>query len=164
MDQDLSIMLRLLVAALLSGLIGYERQLTRKEAGLRTHMLVAIGSALLVSLTDVVAQHALSLLPATPQAGFQVQIAPLVVIQAVVTGIGFLGAGTIFMARTNSHIKGLTTAASIWVTAAIGITVGLSRYIVAIGATVLVLFVLHIMPRVEHTHPRDEQADEATSP
>jgi putative Mg2+ transporter-C (MgtC) family protein len=164
MDQDLSIMLRLLVAALLSGLIGYERQLTRKEAGLRTHMLVAIGSALLVSLTDVVAQHALLLLPATPAAGFQLQIAPLVVIQAVVTGIGFLGAGTIFMARTNSHIKGLTTAASIWVTAAIGITAGLSRYVLAIGATLLVLFVLHIMPRFEHPHPRDEQADDVTPP
>jgi putative Mg2+ transporter-C (MgtC) family protein len=149
MEQDLTIMLQLIIAAVLGGMIGIERQITQKGAGLRTHMLVAIGATLLVALTDLVNQRTLASLPATLPPGFQIQIAPLVVIQAIVTGIGFLGAGTIFLDRGDQRVKGLTTAASIWVTAGIGITVGLTHYLLAAGATLLVVFVLHVVQRIE---------------
>lgn len=160
LDQDLSILMRLLVAAFLSSLIGFERELTGKEAGLRTHMLVAIGSALAISLVEVATEYTLKLIPVNAPSGFRLQIAPLDVIQAVMAGIGFLGAGTIFMARQNTHVKGLTTAASIWVTAAIGLTVGFSRYALAIGATLLILFVLHVMPRIMPTNRQHAPGDD----
>jgi putative Mg2+ transporter-C (MgtC) family protein len=145
MEQDLWILLRLGVAALFSGLIGYERERTKKEAGLRTHMLVAVGAALVVSFVELTTQMAPRLTPANAPEGFRYQITPISTIEAVMTGIGFLGAGTIFMAGSEERVKGLTTAASIWLTAAIGIAVGLERYVLAFGATLLALFILRVL-------------------
>ena len=116
MEQDLWILLRLGVAALFGGMIGYERERTRKEAGLRTHMLVAVGAALVVSFVELTTQMAPRLTPPNAPAGFRFQITPISTIEAVMTGIGFLGAGTIFMAGREERVRGLTTAASIWLT------------------------------------------------
>ena len=96
---------RLLIATILGGLLGYERERKRKAAGLRTHMLVALGAALLV------------LVPV--QAGMSLEDISRV-IRGTVTGIGFLGAGTILKGSSVENVKGLTTAAGIWLTAAIG--------------------------------------------
>ncbi len=124
---------RLLLAAILGGLLGYERETHGKAAGLRTHMLVAIGSALFVLVPELSgAEHdAMSR-----------------VIQGVIAGIGFLGAGTILKGHRETEVLGLTTAAGIWLTAAIGITVGLGQEATAVLGTLLALFVLNFVPHV----------------
>lgn len=115
--------LKLVIALGLGGLVGLERQLTRKPAGLRTHMLVSLG-ACLFTVTSV--------------QGFGVD--PARVAAGIVTGIGFLGAGAIM--SSGHHVRGITTAATLWVTAAIGLSVGVGMYITAVLASVLVFAVL----------------------
>ena len=123
---------RVFVAALLGGIIGFEREYRAKEAGLRTHFLVAMGSALFMILS---------------QFGFESQLGmptisldPSRIASQVVTGIGFIGAGTIIFQK--HVIKGLTTAAGLWVTSAIGLTCGSGMYLLAVTATLLVLLCL----------------------
>ena len=123
---------RLILAAILGGMLGYEREQQGKAAGLRTHMLVALGAAMFVLVPQ--------------QAG--VSDADLMrVLQGVVAGIGFLGAGAIL--KDQGEIKGLTTAAGIWLTAAIGVAAGLGRQTTALLSTVLALLILAAIPRVE---------------
>lgn len=127
------IVLRLLLAAVLGGLLGFQREVTGKAAGLRTHMLVAMGCAFLV------------LIPA--QAGMP--LADLSrVLQGVLTGIGFLGAGTILKQNEPKQIHGLTTAAGLWLTAAVGIAAGMGREASAIVGTVLAFIILAFLPRL----------------
>lgn len=124
---------RLTIAALLGGLLGFEREQKGKAAGIKTHMLVSLGSAIFV------------LIPL--QAG--VQPAELTrVIQGIVSGIGFLGAGTILKADSEERVKGLTTAAGIWMTSAIGMTAGLGHEASAILCTLLALAIFAVMPRL----------------
>jgi putative Mg2+ transporter-C (MgtC) family protein len=132
--------LRLFVAAVLGGLLGLERQQEGKAAGLRTHMLVAMGAALFGLLVLETASD-----PPTEE-----QITHLSrVIEGVVTGIGFLGAGTILKLSEQREIKGLTTAATIWLTAAVGVSVGAGWVVPALVATGLAVVVLFIMNPVE---------------
>ena len=142
---DLSALARIAVALLLGGLIGWEREASRRPAGLRTHMLVAMAAALFVVLGD----HVVDRFAAQPNNVIQAD--PLRIIEAVVAGVSFLGAGTIFTSRDGSHgerVQGLTTAASVWSTAAIGLAVGVERYALAVGATLLVLAVLFVISRL----------------
>jgi putative Mg2+ transporter-C (MgtC) family protein len=156
MELELRILLRLVITAILSGAIGFEREHMGKQAGLRTHMLVAVGATLFVSFTDLFVIAFLPLAPPAPPGNFRVQIEPLATVQAIVTGISFLGAGTIFVSGRQERVKGLTTAASIWVTAAVGIAVGLERYLLAVGSTILILVILHLMHRFETPHHDDD--------
>ena len=142
MKPELSLVVRMLVAAVLSGLRGWERESARKAAGLRTHMLVGIASALYTSIGEL----AVSDIPRDSE-GFQAD--PIRAIQAVAIGIGFLGSGVIFVSRHEDRVHGLTTAASIWATAAIGIAAGLGHYTIAVCATVLLLFVLRGLARFD---------------
>ena len=141
LEQFTRVAIRLLLAAVLGGLLGYEREQKGKSAGVRTHMLVATGSALFV------------LIPA--QSGV-VPADMTRVIQGLVAGIGFLGAGTIWKGDTTSHVKGLTTAAGIWFTAAIGMAAGLGREVTAVMATVLALFILWMLPLIAPNLDRPE--------
>ena len=129
MDMILEITLRLFVALLLGGVIGIEREYRSKEAGFRTHFLVALGSALFC----IVSQYGF---------GFDLKDSSRVAAQ-VVSGIGFLGAGTIIFQK--NAVRGLTTAAGLWVTAAIGLACGTGMYIAAGIATAMVLFGLEVM-------------------
>ncbi len=131
--QAARIGVRLLFAAVLGGLIGFEREHQGKAAGLRTHMLVAIGAALFAILAQLPDGN-----PADVSR----------VIQGLVAGIGFLGAGAILNGSREGEIKGLTTAAGIWLTAAIGVAAGLGRESTAILATILALVVLAVLPRL----------------
>ena len=125
------------VAMLLGAIIGLEREFKDKPAGLRTHMLVAGAAALLVSLGDVVTtQFELEL------GGQVVQADPIRIMEAVITGVSFLGAGTIIRSRAGLQVEGLTTAASLLVAAAVGVCVALSQIVLAAGVTVLVLITL----------------------
>jgi len=162
---ELWILLRLVVAAVLGGIVGYERQATRKPAGLRTHMLVAIGSALFVSTTDLALDWARQASPRDAPSILQVQVAVLTPIQAIATGIGFLGAGTIFVGGHQHRVHGLTTAASIWVIAAVGVAVGCDRFLLATGAALLSLLILHLLVRLEAPQlpPEDNPRGESGS-
>lgn len=137
-----TVVIRLLMAALLGGILGFEREQRGKAAGIKTHMLVAIGSALFV------------LIPA--QAGIS-DAEMSRVMQGIITGIGFLGAGAILKGNNEKDLKGLTTAAGIWLTAAIGVAAGLGRESLAILCTFLALMVLIAMPRVVNVFERKEK-------
>jgi putative Mg2+ transporter-C (MgtC) family protein len=139
---ELQFLIRLLAAAALAAVLGWEREHARKAAGLRTHMLVGVAAALYTAL----AQLAVADMSSTEQ---EFQADPIRAIQAVAIGIGFLGSGVIFVSRHEDRVQGLTTAASIWATAAIGIAAGLERYILAVGATILLLFVLRVLLRFD---------------
>ncbi|MCE3254414.1 MAG: MgtC/SapB family protein [Cellvibrio sp.] len=128
-----TLIIRLLMAALLGGILGFEREHRGKAAGIKTHMLVAVGSALFVLIPQ--------------QAGLsEAELSR--VVQGVIAGIGFLGAGSILKGPDEKDLKGLTTAAGIWLTAAIGVAAGLGRESSAILCTVLALAILVVMPKV----------------
>ncbi len=142
--NQLALLARLLLAAVLGGVIGLERELSGKPAGLRTNLLICVGASLLMELSIGVA--ALVNEP-NEQVGAIFRADPARIAAQIVSGIGFLGAGTILQARGN--IIGLTTAATIWVVAAIGMAVGAQAYIEAIGATILVYLSLGALNRLE---------------
>jgi putative Mg2+ transporter-C (MgtC) family protein len=121
--------LRLLLAAGLGAAIGLEREVRQKPAGLRTNILIALGSALFAILS------------------IRIGGTPDRIAAQIVTGVGFLGAGAIMRGRTNVH--GLTTAATIWVNAAIGMAAGLGETALAVAATTLTLLALVVLPPIE---------------
>jgi putative Mg2+ transporter-C (MgtC) family protein len=146
--QVTRIVVRLLLAAFLGGLLGFERESKGKAAGVRTHMLVALGAALFVLVPQ--------------QAG--IEPADLSrVIQGVVAGIGFLCAGTILKGDNEHTVKGLTTAAGIWMTAAIGMAAGLGRETTAVLSTVLALGILALVPLTTKWFEKDEDEDDGGS-
>ena len=130
---QLELTVRLVVALLLGGVIGWERELARMPAGFRTHALVSLGSAIFTVISAFAFTG-----PGSDPTRIAAQI---------VSGIGFIGAGTILQHR--GHIRGLTTAASLWSVAAIGTAAGAGLYIVAIVGTLLILIVLSILDRIE---------------
>jgi len=130
-EQITRILTRLLLAAVIGGVLGYERENRGKAAGIRTHMLVAMGAALFVLVPE--------------QAGMTIADMSRV-IQGVIAGIGFLGAGAIIKNRGQDDVQGLTTAAGVWMTAAIGVAVGLGRDSAALLGGVLALIVLGGVP------------------
>lgn len=144
------VQLRVLAAMLLSlflgGLIGFERETANKPAGLRTHMLVAGAVTLIVSLGDI----AVALFAEQFLGSQVVRSDPIRIIEAVTAGISFLGAGTIIRRQGGRGIEGLTTAASILFTAAIGIAVALSQFVIAVGGTFLALFTLRMIHFLEN--------------
>ena len=134
--QATRILVRLTVAGLLGGLLGWEREHAGKAAGLRTHMLVAMGAAMFV----LVAQ----------QSGIGAADSSRV-IQGIIAGVGFLGAGTILKGQGDNQVHGLTTAAGSWLTAAIGVAAGLGREVTAVLSTLLALAVLWLLPLLHET-------------
>lgn len=141
-QDELNLLVRLLAAGVLAAALGWEREHARKSAGLRTHMLVGIASALFTVLAELAVRQ-------YPGQDEGLRADPIRVIQAVAIGIGFLGSGVIFVSKTGESVLGLTTAASIWATAAIGIATGLGHYVLAIGATLMLLLVLKGMARFD---------------
>jgi putative Mg2+ transporter-C (MgtC) family protein len=133
LETQIDLALRLTVGLVLGAAIGFERELHRQPAGFRTHSLVSLGAALFTVVSAF---------------GFSGDVVdPTRIAAQIVSGIGFIGAGTILQYR--GHIRGLTTAASLWSVAAIGTAAGAGLYVVAIVGTVLILVVLSILDRVE---------------
>jgi putative Mg2+ transporter-C (MgtC) family protein len=137
MFTDAQIISRLVLSFFLSGLIGLERQAHRREAGLRTHILVCLGSCLIMLTSLYVFDIYIARVPLDPTR----------IAAGVITGIGFLGAGTII--RDREGIKGLTTAASLWLVAGIGLAVGCGFYRAGVYTTVLALIVLLFLRYLE---------------
>lgn len=141
------VVIRLVAALVLGAIVGYEREQAGKAAGLRTHMLVAMGTALFVL--------------AASQSGMNLDGVSRV-IQGLVTGIGFIGAGAILKLSATREIQGLTTAAGIWVTAAIGVTVGLGALGLALLGTILTWIVLVSIGLFEKRLEREREKNAAT--
>ena len=135
-------LIRVIAAVLLGGILGIEREKAGKPAGLRTHMIVCLGTAVVVlACTEV-------------NMGLDGQSR---VIQGIVTGIGFIGAGTILKLNEQREIQGLTTAAGLWMTAAIGVAVGLGALGLAVIGTVLTLLVLVLEQVVNSRNTRNQK-------
>jgi len=136
----LNIFLKLLLSLFLGSLIGIERGFKGKQAGLRTMMLICFGSTLLTIISyEMVAS------------GSKFLGDPSRIAANIITGIGFLGAGTIIKLKSSIEVQGLTTAATLWVTASIGITVGAGFYLVAVVSAFLVFFVLFFLKKLEYS-------------
>lgn len=131
MAAELELVLRIAVALVLGAAVGWERELQRQPAGFRTHALVALGA----SLFTVISAHAFG------------EGDPARIAAQVVTGVGFLGAGSIL--REGGDIRGLTTAASIWAVAAVGMAAGAGLYVLAVAGAALIVFALEILDRFE---------------
>ena len=132
------------LAMLLGGVIGFEREMADKPAGFRTHMLVAGAAALLVGLGDAMLRRF------TMDTSVNASSDPIRIVEAIVTGISFLGAGTIFRRDRSEQVEGLTTAASILLCAAVGISVALRQFVLAAGVTLLALIVLRGLTFIEN--------------
>ena len=133
------------LAMVLGAGLGFEREMAHKPAGLRTHMMVAGAAALLVALSDIIVRHFDIKMDQAV-----VQSDPLRIIEAVITGVSFLGAGTIIRRGAAADVEGLTIAASLLFVAGVGITVAVSQWVLAVGIVVLALVtlrVLHIFSR-----------------
>lgn len=152
MQMELNLLLRLLVALSLAGVLGWEREKAGKAAGIRTHMLVGFGAALFVILGEL-------FLLRFKEFDENLRFDPIRIIEAVVTGVSFLGAGTIFVSRGRERVEGLTTAASIWATAAVGVAVGIERYTLAVGSVILAFIVLRTLSFLDVGKERDVEMD-----
>jgi len=139
--SELIIVAQLLLSSVLGGAIGFVREIDKKAAGLRTHTLVCVGSTLLMMISIFMFVK----FPGSDAGRIAAQ---------VVTGIGFLGAGTIL--HSGGSIKGLTTAASIWVASAIGLAVGCGFYTAAISCTVIVLVIIEVLHKIEQRYIREK--------
>jgi len=128
-------------AMALAGVIGFEREADGKAAGFRTHMLVGGAAALLVGSADLLIDRF------GADAGNAMRTDPIRVVEAIVAGVSFLGAGTIFVSG-DDRVRGLTTAASLLMVAGVGVIVAVEAWIVALGVTLLTLFTLRVLARV----------------
>ncbi|MEO5952151.1 MAG: MgtC/SapB family protein [Chloroflexia bacterium] len=141
-DVDYITIARVFLAFVLGGVVGFERERVRRPAGLRTHMLVAAGSACFT----VASIYGFDNLGTNRD--------PARLAAQIITGIGFLGAGAIF--RTGDMVRGLTTASSIWITAAIGIVSGLGMFVLAVFTTVITWFALYVLKSWENRRSQRE--------
>ena len=141
-EQFAHVVVRLLAAALLGGIVGYERERAGRPAGLRTHMLVALGAALFVIACEESGMDSDGLSR---------------VIQGIATGIGFIGGGAILKLAAEREIKGLTTAAGIWMTAAVGVAAGLGRWGSAAVGVLLTWIILSILIKLEKPDPKPKK-------
>lgn len=144
-NMQLFALAEIMLAMFLGGLIGFERESANKPAGLRTHMLVAGGAALLIALGNIIVLSFGQNIPAD-----NLRSDPIRIIQAIIVGISFLGAGTIFRREKGDEIEGLTTSASILFTAGVGIAVALEQFILAVSSTILLLLITRILGAVEN--------------
>ena len=143
-NSQIQILLNVALALFLGALIGIEREIPHNPARLCTHMLVCGASVLLIALSEIVVTQFLF----SSQAG-HIRSDPIRIISAVITGVSFLGAGTIIRSRSQEHVEDLTTAALLLLLAAIGICVAMSQWLLAAGITILTLVILRVVNWVE---------------
>jgi putative Mg2+ transporter-C (MgtC) family protein len=143
LDSTIHLFVRMGLALLLGGALGWQREHVGKAAGLRTHMLVCLGAALFVGVPILAGMN---------------KDGVSRIIQGLTTGIGFVGAGAIVKMDSPSRIHGLTTAAGIWLTAAIGVAVGMGRGLTAAVATAIAFLILWLIPGEQHPLTTSEDA------
>ncbi|WP_265458234.1 MgtC/SapB family protein [Enterococcus sp. HY326] len=140
------IIFRLLLAMVIGGSVGYERQYANRPAGMRTHIMVCMGATIIALIQVEIAAQALNDALANPELSGVIRSDQARLIAQVVSGIGFLGAGTIIVTKQN--VLGLTTAASLWAVAGVGIAVGMGYYAIAISSFVAIIIALTLIKRI----------------
>ncbi|AXX65585.1 MAG: MgtC/SapB family protein [Lactobacillus sp.] len=154
MDLHLSIfeiVLRLVLSVFCAGIIGYNRQQKNHSAGVRTHILVCVGACIIAMIQKEIGFNALYMASRYPHYAGVIRADEARLIAQVVSGVGFLGAGTILV---HHHVvRGLTTAASLWTVAGLGLAVGMGNYDIAIAGTVVIFLVLGALKRILHITP-----------
>ncbi len=148
--STIDILIRLVVAMLLGGLVGVERTLAGKTAGMRTYALVAMGSALFVLVSQIVSAQFIGL----------TNYDPLRVAAQILVGIGFIGAGLVFHNHDDMRTSGLTSAAGLWVAAGIGMAAGFNLFILALISALLTLLIFTVLWYVEKGFKKISYADE----
>ncbi|WP_057764082.1 MgtC/SapB family protein [Companilactobacillus tucceti] len=141
-----TIILRLIIATGISGVIGWDREHKNRPAGIRTHILVCLGACIVALIQKEIGFNALRVAAQYPQYKGVIRADEARLIAQVVSGIGFLGAGTIIV--EHHSIKGLTTAASLWVVACMGLAVGMGNYVIAIASFIVVFGVIAFLKRI----------------
>ncbi|WP_326497914.1 MgtC/SapB family protein [Clostridium sp. ZS2-4] len=141
------IVIRLLLAIFIGGSIGYEREFKNRPAGFRTHILVCIGATVISLIQISMAEHVIQMITINPKLGDVLKVDYARLGAQVITGVGFLGAGTIL--HTKGSIKGLTTAASLWVVACLGLAIGMGYYLISICGTIAVAITLETLKRFQ---------------
>jgi putative Mg2+ transporter-C (MgtC) family protein len=152
---DLTILGQSLIALFLGGIIGWERERAGKWAGFRTHMLVCLAAMLFVRVGEIL------VVDFSGSVGVEILRAdPMRLTEAIVTGIAFIGAGSVFRDRSGHFAQGLTTAATLLAVGPIGVAVALNRYVLAAGTTVLVVLVLRVLGKLERIAMHRDQKQE----
>lgn len=151
MMEQLDLLIKVAIAAGLGGIIGIEREIAHKPAGMRTHMLVAGLAALIVLVGEYFIGHVESDIIRRSGAD------PTRIIHAIITGISILGAGTIIRGAQGNHVEGLTTAASILFAGGVGIAAAVNMYVIACGATILALIILIVFRIVEKSLGKEQE-------
>ena len=140
--KEYEIILRLLVAMFIGGFIGYEREYKQRPAGLKTHALVCISAAIISMIQILISKDAINIISSNIALKEVIKVDLSRLGAQVITGVGFLGAGTVIQEK--GSVKGLTTAASIWIVACIGLAIGMGYYFLSIISTIVVFLVLVI--------------------
>ena len=151
--RELWLVVAVAYAMVLGGAVGYERELKNRPAGFRTHMLVAGAAALLVELGELL------LFDTHYRSQQGITIDPLRLVESVVSGVAFIGAGTIFATRNGETVAGITTAASLLMVSIVGVAVGFGYYFLALAITLLTLLVLTVLNFVEHKPRKEKPSD-----
>lgn len=154
MDLKLSLLeifFRLFLSVLCAGVIGYNREQRNHSAGLRTHILVCVGACIIAMIQKEIGFNALMMASKYPRFSGVIRADEARLIAQVVSGVGFLGAGTILV--HHQIVRGLTTAASLWTVAGLGLAIGMGNYDIAIAGTVVVFLVLTVLKRILHITP-----------
>jgi len=155
MEMQLWIILDLGIAAILAGVVGLERELGAKPAGLRTHMIIGAVATLFVHMGQVAVREFLHELPP----GININTDPLRIFEAIVVGVSFIGAGTIIRTPDGKSVQYLTTAASLLLSAGIGMAVGCQLYLLAVGVALLALVITRFIAHVEAALPSPPTTD-----
>lgn len=163
----LEIIIRLVMAIIMGGAIGFEREYKSRPAGMRTHILVCVGATLLALIQEQITAQTVDFAQAQPKLMQILTADQTRIIAQIISGIGFLGAGTIIM--TKQTVKGLTTAASVWAVAAVGIALGSGLYVIAITGFVAIMLALAVisylvpLPRIRRLQVEIENGEETVN-
>lgn len=153
-NPEVRILIEVGISMLLGGILGIEREAADKPAGLRTHIMVSSASTLFIALGLLAVGEFSGRFP-----NEIIKSDPIRVIQAIITGVSFLGAGTIIRQQSKGAVEGLTTAASVFLASGVGISVGLGKWILAVGTTVMALIILRGLPFKKKVKELEESVD-----
>lgn len=142
------IILRIILALVIGGLIGYERELKNRAAGFRTHILVCLGATIISLLQIEIGNKAIEMIKIAPELGEVIKVDYGRLGAQVITGVGFIGAGTII--HNKGNIKGLTTAATLWIVACLGLSIGMGSYFISIFSTIIIFIILVFLKTIEN--------------
>ena len=142
------IILRIILALIIGGAIGYEREVKNRAAGFRTHILVCLGSTIISLLQIEIGNNVIQMIELNPTLGEVIKVDYGRLGSQVITGVGFIGAGTIV--HTKGNIKGLTTAATLWIVACLGLSIGMGSYCISIFSTIIIFIILVFLKKIEN--------------